>query len=274
MDSRSWLQLNALLGFPISSGVGVTLRYTHENSQVDRQQHHFSVAATTRLTNNVSLFVSGGLAKQPSSFTRDIFTGLTFFLGQTTGSLSYQNSEGAGGGTLALQKSLPLGSGYGYRIQAGAAAGIKNPLVDSLVQYQGPYGRYEANYTRVDGRNETLLNTAGGLAFIGGDFFLTRPVQDSFAVIQVPGVAGVRGYSSNQDVGHTNSQGNLFVPNLLPYYGNRLSISDRDVPRATLSLRPKNSWPPLFAVGLWCRFRLIECKGSSEKSRSKIAARR
>ena len=159
LDSRSWLQLNALLGFPISSGVGVTLRYTHENSQVDRQQHHFSVAATTRLTNNVSLFVSGGLAKQPSSFTRDIFTGLTFFLGQTTGSLSYQNSEGAGGATLALQKSLPLGSGYGYRIQAGAAAGIKNPLVDSLVQYQGPYGRYEANYTRVDGRNETLLNT-------------------------------------------------------------------------------------------------------------------
>jgi len=245
LDSRSWLQLNALLGFPISSGVGVTLRYTHENSQVDRQQHHFSVAATTRLTNNVSLFVSGGLAKQPSSFTRDIFTGLTFFLGQTTGSLSYQNSEGAGGGTLALQKSLPLGSGYGYRIQAGAAAGIKNPLVDSLVQYQGPYGRYEANYTRVDGRNQTLLNTAGGLAFIGGDFFLTRPVQDSFAVIQVPGVAGVRGYSSNQDVGHTNSQGNLFVPNLLPYYGNRLSISDRDVPLSyTVAATEKLVAPP------------------------------
>jgi outer membrane usher protein len=113
------------------------------------------------------------------------------------------------------------------------------------VQYQGPYGRYEANYSRIDGHNETLLNTAGGLAFIGGDFFVTRPVQDSFAVIQVPGIAGVRGYSSNQDVGHTNFQGNLFVPNLLPYYGNRLGISDKDVPlNYTIAATEKLVAPP------------------------------
>jgi outer membrane usher protein len=170
---------------------------------------------------------------------------LNFFFGQTTGSLSYQNSDRSGGGTLALQKSLPLGNGYGYRFQAGAAEGSKNPLLDSLIQYQGPYGRYEANYTRVDGHNQTLLNTAGGLAVIGGDFFLTRPVQDSFAVIQVPGIAGVRGYSSNQDVGYTNGQGNLFVPNLLPYYGNRLSISDKDVPlNYTIAATEKLVAPP------------------------------
>jgi outer membrane usher protein len=244
-DNRSWLQLNALVGFPISSGVGVTLRYNHENSQVDHQQHHFSVATTARLTNNVSLFVTGGLAKQASTLTRDISTGLTFFFGQTTGSLSYQNSEGPGGGTLALQKSLPLGTGYGYRFQAGAQAGMTNPLLDTLVQYQGPYGRYEANYSRIDGHNVSLLNTAGGLAFIGGDFFLTRPVQDSFAVIQVPSVGGVRGYSSNQEVGYTNSKGNLFVPNLLAYYGNKLSISDKDLPlNYTIAATEKLVAPP------------------------------
>ena len=229
-DDRSWLQLNALLGFPISSGLGVTFRYTHENSQLSHQQDEFSASTTARLTNNLGLFVNSGVTKKATTFTPVIFAGLNFFFGETTGSLSYQNADHAGGGALALQKSLPLGTGYGYRFQAGAAQGTKNPLLDSLVQYQGPYGRYEANYTRIDGHNETLLNTAGGLAFIGGDFFFTRPIQDSFAVIQVPGIAGVRGFSSNQDVGSTNSQGNLFVPNLLPYYGNKLSISDKDVP--------------------------------------------
>jgi len=244
-DDRSWLQFNALLGFPISSGLGVSLRYTYENSQVDHQRHEFLASTTTRLTDNVSLFVTGGLTKKATTLIPDVFAGLNFFFGQTTGSLSYQNSDRSGGGTLALQKSLPLGSGYGYRFQAGAAEGTKNPLLDSLVQYQGPYGRYEANYTRVDGRNQTLLNTAGGLAVIGGDFFITRPVQDSFAVIQVPGVAGVRGFSSNQDVGYTNGQGNLFVPNLLPYYGNRLSISDKDVPlNYTIAATEKLVAPP------------------------------
>ncbi len=244
-DDRSWLQLNALLGFPISSALGVTLRYTHENSQVNHQQDEFSASTTARLTNNVSLSVASGLTRKATTLSPAVSAGLTFFFGETTGSLSYQNSDHTGGGALALQKSLPLGTGYGYRFQAGAAEGAKNPVLDSLVQYQGPYGRYEANYTRIDGHDGTLLNTAGGLAFIGGDFFFTRPIQDSFAVIQVPGIAGVRGFSSNQDVGSTNSQGNLFVPNLLPYYGNKLSISDKDVPlNYTIAATEKLIAPP------------------------------
>jgi outer membrane usher protein FimD/PapC len=35
---------------------------------------------------------------------------------------------------------------------------------------------------------------------------------------------------SNQEVGRTNKEGNLLVPNLLSYYGNILNISDQDVP--------------------------------------------
>ena len=190
-DDRSWLQLNALLGFPISSGLGVTLHYTHENSQINHQQDEFSASTTARLTNNVSLFVTSGLTKKAMTPTPGVFAGLNFFFGETTGSLSYQNSDHAGGGALALQKSLPLGTGYGYRFQAGAAEGTKNPLLDSLVQYQGPYGRYEANYTRIDGHNETLLNTSGGLAFIGGDFFVTRPIPSS-RFLESPGCAVFR----------------------------------------------------------------------------------
>src|SRR6185436_12417620 len=50
------------------------------------------------------------------------------------------------------------------------------------------------------------------------------------ALIQVPGVPHVRAYQSNQEVGRTSSRGNLLVPNLLPYYGNRLAIEDKDIP--------------------------------------------
>jgi len=231
LDKRSWLQFNTLVGFPIIYGIGVSLRYTHENSQIDQQSHRFSVATTARLTNQISLFVNAGLSKQKSRNSGDVFTGLTFLFGETTGTLSFQNFEGTSSGALTLQKSLPVGSGFGYRLQANSnMEGSPSPTVDSLVQYQGPYGRYEANYTRLNGQNSTLLSTAGGLAVIGGDFFVTRPVQDSFALIQVPGVRGVRGFSSNQEVGSSNTRGNLFVPNLLPYYGNKLGISDKDIP--------------------------------------------
>jgi outer membrane usher protein len=55
-------------------------------------------------------------------------------------------------------------------------------------------------------------------------------VQEGFALMQVPGVEGVRGYLNNQEIGRTNGSGNLLVPALQPYYGNRLRIGDADVP--------------------------------------------
>jgi outer membrane usher protein len=65
---------------------------------------------------------------------------------------------------------------------------------------------------------------------IDGSIYATRPVQQSYALIRVPDVGGVRGFSSNQEVGRTSESGDLLVPDLLSYYGNRLSISDQDVP--------------------------------------------
>src|SRR5439155_20223010 len=40
----------------------------------------------------------------------------------------------------------------------------------------------------------------------------------------------VHDYSNNQQNELTDLHGNLLVPGLLPYYGNRLSIADQDVP--------------------------------------------
>jgi hypothetical protein len=70
----------------------------------------------------------------------------------------------------------------------------------------------------------------GGLAVVGGSFNLTRPIEGGFALIRVPGSAGVRGTESNQVVGRTNAKGDLLVTDLLPYYGNVLGIEDSDLP--------------------------------------------
>jgi outer membrane usher protein len=195
---------------------------------VDGQRPWHRFVNNNSLDRPGELLVSGGHSQQRNRNGTEIFSGLTFLFGEVTGSVSYENRGGVGLGTAVLQKSLPVSTGFGYRFQASTTQN-QNFAVDSLLQYQGPYGRYEANYSRLDGQDSTVLNVAGGLAVIGKDFFLTRPVQESFAVIRVPGVADVRGYASNQEIGSTSSNGNLFVPSLLPYYGNKLSISDKDI---------------------------------------------
>jgi outer membrane usher protein len=55
-------------------------------------------------------------------------------------------------------------------------------------------------------------------------------VQDAFALIKVDGLSGIRGYLNNLEIGKTDSQGRLFVPDLLSYYGNNLGISRKDLP--------------------------------------------
>jgi outer membrane usher protein len=129
---------------------------------------------------------------------------------------------------LDVQRSLPVGTGFGYRVSGTAGDG--SGQANGQVQYNAPFGQYEASVARSGGTTTSTLSASGGIVALGGTLLPTRPVDESFALLRVPGVAGVRGYASNQEIGTTNSKGDLLIPDLIPYYGNRIGISDRDVP--------------------------------------------
>jgi outer membrane usher protein len=178
----------------------------------------------------------GGTFQPGTSAVYETFAGLSFNLGdRTSASASRTDNWGGSGhhGTdhVDVQRSLPMGPGYGYRVVAEAGT---NAIEEANAQYQGAHGRIEADYRR-DGlaatdQSHATLTGSGGVVLIDRDIFLTRPVQDSYALIQVPGVAGVHGTISNQVVGTTDSKGNLLLPSLLQYYGNRVGIHDKDIP--------------------------------------------
>jgi outer membrane usher protein len=166
------------------------------------------------------------------------FVGLSFAPAERVTAGATRNDQWGGssgghqGGTQAtVQQSLPVGPGLGYRM---VLAQGENDVNQANVQYQGAYGRVEADYQHqgygADERGHATLNATGGFVLIGGQPFLTRAVQDSYALIRVPGVADVHGTISNQVVGTTNSHGDLLIPNLLHYYGNRIGIDDKDIP--------------------------------------------
>jgi outer membrane usher protein len=75
------------------------------------------------------------------------------------------------------------------------------------------------------------LEASGAIVAVkGAGIFATVPIQNGFAVAQVPGVKGLRVYLDNREVGKTDAKGNLLVPNMVPYYGSRIRISDQDLP--------------------------------------------
>jgi len=243
-EDRARLEATALVGFPITTASTVTLQYTHTDFRDADPQERVSAAVSVRLTSRANLFVTASHARQPGVKPETtVFTGLTYYLGDnTTATASHEVSRHQQSSALEVQRSLPLGEGFGYRARA-VRAEQDQPQVDgrsggSTVdyqglaqgQYQGRYGFFEGWYERVGDRNSTTLTVAAGVVAIGGGVHLTRPVQDGFALVHVPGVAGVRGSLNNQEVGRTDSRGKLLIPNLLPYYANRLGIKDEDIP--------------------------------------------
>ncbi|HSB41090.1 MAG TPA: fimbria/pilus outer membrane usher protein, partial [Methylomirabilota bacterium] len=243
-EDRPRLEATALVSFPITTRSTVTLQYTHTDFRDARPRERVSGAASVRLTSRASLFATASHATQPGLKPETtVFTGLTYYLGdRTTATASHEVGRHHQTSALEVQRSLPLGEGLGYRTRAERAE-LDLPQVDgrsggstvdyqglAQLQYQSRYGFYEGTYERTGDRNASTLTAAVGLVAIGGGLHLSRPVQDGFALIDVPGVPGVRGSLNNQEIGRTDSRGKLLVPNLLPYYGNRLGIAPEDVP--------------------------------------------
>ncbi|MGA8891162.1 MAG: fimbria/pilus outer membrane usher protein, partial [Anaeromyxobacteraceae bacterium] len=142
-----------------------------------------------------------------------------------------QASAGAGAqgvnGMASVARPLPLGPGYGYRVEGAVAA--DSARAAGAVQYQTGFGRYEAEVDQLGSSTQGAVRAAGGIVVAGDRVFATRPVEEAYALVRV-GVPGVTTYLENQPVGVTDGEGDLLVPSLLARYSNRLSIRVADIP--------------------------------------------
>ena len=228
----------------IPAGVrgSVTIRHTLVDRQDEPRFSATSIVASIRVSGRTNLFttVANDWRNRRTGF--QLFAGMGFFLRpRTTASISRDYQGSTSRASVDLQQSLPVGVGYGYRMSAD----LERRQALGALTYQGRYGRYDLEQTAVNGRQTMSLKAAGGLVAIGGGLYATRPVQDGFVLLRVPDVPGVRGYASNQEIGRTNRRGDLLVPGLLPYYGNRLSIADEDIPLdRTVGERERTIAPP------------------------------
>lgn len=215
-------------GYRIGRG-SITTQVTLAEHRDRGEETRVSFNANYTLTRNMTLFVSAGRGEIGGESTTDVFAGLSLFLNRlVSASLGVARREGQTVADVDIQKPLPVGTGYGYRVKTNLVEGQQTSLV--AAQYQSDFGRYEVTTDPGDTEN-ALVTASGGLVWIGNRVLATRAVQQSYALARV-GVPDVRIYASNLEVGKTDAKGDLLIPNLLPYYANRIRIEDKDVPLA------------------------------------------
>ncbi|HEY6100551.1 MAG TPA: fimbria/pilus outer membrane usher protein, partial [Anaeromyxobacter sp.] len=228
-DDRARVQASAFAGAPVGSRVNLGLSYALLHHRDGPLSDVLSARADLLVATNLTLGVTGSRTRNPGAAAQyDVFATLSFaFAPMSVADVSVQGGASGSAVSAGVQKGLPVGTGYGYRARDGS--GPTGQGATGLLQYQWDHGRYEVEYDRAGGVEVGTATVAGGAVFVGERLFLSRPVQDGFGLIRV-GVPGIRGFAEGQEVGRTDARGDLLVPSLLPYYGNRLAIADRDVP--------------------------------------------
>jgi len=228
-QDRPTLETNVFAGFILGPKASITAQFNRANMRDVPLIQRATVSSTISVSRQLSLLLSGGSVQQNGTTGGEGFVGLSWFFGRgTTASVTHQIHGNAHGTSVDVQKSLPLGTGFGYRVSAFRAE--EQSGANAALQYQSSFGRYEARYDRVNDVDVPTLSASGGLVAIGGTLKMSPPVGESYALIRVPDVPGVTGLSSNQPIARTNRHGDVIIPNLMPYYGNRLGIVDKDLP--------------------------------------------
>lgn len=207
----------------------VGLSYTYEDFRDRGREDVALVGGNYNLSLSRLGYLSFSVLRILSGKT-DTLYGLNFTraLGErTTASFNGQAQAGSRQGTLQLQQGLPVGSGIGYRLQTGLAASDPRRAGISL---QNAVGTYDLDVGESQNQLGYQASARGSIAMLGGKVYFSRDINDSFAVVQVPGYANVRVYADNQQVARTDSNGFALVPQLRPYQKNPIRIEQADLP--------------------------------------------
>ena len=226
---RPLLALSVFATQTVGSRSSLALAY---NRSVDRDSGtltQMSLTGSTVLPGNLNLILTAERDTGTTGPRNSIVVSLNKTFGRTMATLNSRSDSASGGDVnLQVQQTSAGGNyGFGYVANYDPRLGLLNGSFTELSNY----GTYDVDYSAVRNAGfSDAIRVAGSVAFIGGGVYPAPPITGSYALVEVPGVAGLRVYLDNQDAGRTNRQGRVLVPNLLADYGNPLRIEDADAP--------------------------------------------
>jgi outer membrane usher protein len=161
-------------------------------------------------------------------------------------------------GMVDFEETVPNGRGFGYRARFNS----DNTDAAGGLDYGNRYGTYSFAAERSGLGSEYSAEERSGIVFLGGDIMPTRWLDNSFALVDVPGQPGIRVYANNQYIATTDWRGKAVVP-VVPFDANAVRLDDKDVPvQLAMDLAERNV-VPFSRTGVLVRFSAEVTKGAT-----------
>src|SRR5262249_55509121 len=148
--------------------------------------------------------------------------------GRINSSAATTHHAGHTDGYASVSKGLGIEAGPAWRALAGQRTGQN--YVEGGLYYQGSRGLVTADASASDTQSTVRLGAQGGLVFADGALFASRKVQDSFALVEVPGYPDVGVGFQSSVLSRTDSNGRALVPQLQPYRTNTIRLDPNELP--------------------------------------------
>jgi outer membrane usher protein FimD/PapC len=257
----------------------ISIDYRDLRQYQGASQRSVTVGYSRTLSGSLTLLASIARVTGATSTTH-LFVALSYSPGRDfTANYFHERQGGSVSDSLQVGNTIPVGEGLGYRITGNRVASGAEEMrnLAPSVQYNGPHGIYTADLRteRPAGgrtRNDWQLGIGGGIAWVADKLSFTRPITDSFGIVEVGRLPGIRVYHSAQEIGRTDAQGRVFLPNLGSYQANRVAIDDRDIPIEYLIREKELNVSPPLRSGSLIRFDVSRVQAVTGRLRFKLGA--
>lgn len=222
---RSYASAGANLGPAGSVGVAWATQQYRTLPKLDTASVTYTATVSPRAFLTVALSRTRSVVDQTSAYAT-----LTIALdGRTSVTAEASGSDNAANSTSyaawSVQQVLPTDEGFGYRVRA-----TTQQQVDAGVGYTWQHGTYLLEASTYQDTSAVRGTATGGIGYVAGRAFTSRPVTASFGVVQVGEIEGVRVYHEGNPVGRTDQDGKVVLHRMTPYVANRITIDERDLP--------------------------------------------
>lgn len=257
------LQSFISLSTPYFGSIGATLTDVNNGYNYQKKDYFFLQNPDARLLSlnygntifSNAYITLGAIADLKKTHNKQFFASLVIPIDSVTSvsANAAQQNQGPDQQNIQLIRNLPVGDGYGYRLQAG-----KNGSTNFAGEFawQNAVGLFGAKYANFDKKNNYELDARGSIIHFGRSTFLARNMEQSFALVQVPGFADVDVYYRNQLVGQTDAKGNFLIPQLLPYQENNIAIEPKDLPLDVTLPDIEKMVVPYYKSGILVQFKV------------------
>lgn len=217
---------NAFVGFNLQNLGSLSVNYLNQNYRDQTDAEIVSVNYNKNISRDWFFNANAFTSLKDNNY--NLGFNLVYVLGnRTSASFTANKTQGQDQALLQVQKSLPIGTGFGFRTLAEVQG---NNRFEAGLSYQNDYGTYTVEASKIDNARQYRGSIAGSIARVEGENYFARRLGESFAIVEVPGYKNINVYSQNQLVGTTNQTGKVLVPSLRAYQRNQISIDPKDLP--------------------------------------------